>query len=153
MSWQSIMMSFHILAVLMIWLPDNHQWVIVIVLPLIRELNIRSMNRLAYNSASGYLVGISITIPFTINVVYYLFLFYVLESFITEIISNRILGIDFVSNHYNDLKNIGLRKLTTEKEEEIINLIQELVIDEISVPVDVFYYCAPWGEHSYSGEY
>ena len=111
--------------------PQQYQWSISIILPIVREINIWITNKLASHAASGDQQGMEIVVSYTICTRHAIFLAVVLGSIATTNTCIMILAVDFIINIYLSLRIIWTKKYKEHNTEKQTELLQELTINEI----------------------
>ena len=109
----------------------QYQWIIAILLPLERELNVRIMTKLASKAACGDISAVQITSNFNISIRHSLFLAYVTGSFATTSSSVVILVMDIIINLGICFRIVWLKRRKPTNTRKIIELLQELAIAEM----------------------
>ena len=127
---QTMTLQYSFITKVLLAFQENKQWVIAIFLPLIRDIDIWIMQKLAIKSASGNISAVLITTDLNMNTRHALFLSYVLGSISTTLSSCLILGLDFVYNIFIALRIVWLRNRRPANKQVIV-LLQELMNAEL----------------------
>ena len=118
----------------------NYQWVLALILPIIREINIWIITCLAKKSARGDLQSVAITCNHGVCTGHSLFLTYIVGNVATNVTAVLILAMDFMINVYLTIRIIRIQKKNTMTSEKGIELIQELVVSEmVEFMIPIFY--------------
>ena len=128
---QCMMLEYAVITKLFLKFSGKQQWVIALILPLIREFNIRIPLFWISKSTAGdkrcaelaHIQGVSSAHSF--------FLTYTVGSIATMQTAIVILGTDFLMNSFKCFKLIHLRQKNSSDTETQINLLQDLVISEM----------------------
>ena len=128
---QCMMLEYAVITKMFMKFSGNHQWVIALILPLIREFNIQIPLFWISKSTAGdkrcaelaHIQGVSSAHSF--------FLTYTVGSIATMQTAIVILGTDFLMNSINCFKLIHLRQKNSSDIEKQIKLLQDLVISEM----------------------
>ena len=128
---QCMFLEYGVITKALLICPQNYQWCVALIMPFVREFNIRIPLIWVAKTCGGdkrvaeiaHIQGVSSSHSF--------FLTYTVGSIATMQTAVVILGIDFVINLCICLKLIRLQQKSSEDVEEQIRLLQDLVISEM----------------------
>ena len=116
------------------------QWILALILPIIREINIWVITYLAKKAARGDIQSVMITCNHGVCTGHSLFLAYIVGNVATTVTAALILALDFMINVYLTVRIIRIRRSRPDMSVKAIDLLQELVISEmVEFMVPVFY--------------
>ena len=128
---QILTLQYSVIARALIVFKDRYQWIIALILPLVREFNGWMNVKLALKSCNGDGESVFISCIYSVSIKHSLFLAYVIGSRATAITSYIVLVEDFAINVYLCIRLIWTRKMRTIDVRKQIELIQELLINEL----------------------
>ena len=126
--------EYTILTKLFVTIPDNYQWMLALTFPIIREVNVWVLLKLAYKAASANDTSVTISVSHNLNTRHCVFLSVTLGTEATDLTSWVILGTDFVYNTYLAAKIIWIKRrrcTNNENDEEMFHLMYSLTINEL----------------------
>ena len=137
------------LKVVMIRLPSGIQWIVAIILPILRELNLIVLQRILKNatdSDKGFLIRANITASVSTNINNSFWMAIIISSLATDVTNYSLLAIDFILNVFGTWKiiklsrmiltddDVGYNEHQQRKKEDIMGLIAAETI-EMVVPI------------------
>lgn len=137
---QFMAVEYAIITKVFISIRPNYQWILALILPIIREINIWIITSLAKKSARGDLQSVAITCNHGVCTGHSLFLAYIVGNVATNVSAGLILATDFMINIYITLRIITIQKKNPMTSEKGIELLQELVVSEmVEFMIPIFY--------------
>ena len=111
---------------------NQYQPAIALALPIMREMIIWIGTKLLKRSANGDLRGANIVFTYEATVQHTVMICYAMGSILTDTTSVVLMSIDFFTNIYLALRIVWLRKRTTERMDDAISTIEDLVVTELA---------------------
>ena len=115
-------------------IPDNYQWILSLILPIIRELDIWIQEYLAHKAADANDTSVTISVSHNINTQHCIFLAVMIGSKATDLSSWIILGSDFIYNSYLALSLIRIKKsgiISDKNDQKMYHLLFSLTVNEL----------------------
>ena len=128
---QAVYFEYGVITIILLTIPDEHQWAVVVFFPLIREVNLVVSRIFARKATHGDSTTATIVCSHAIATTHCLFLSYTVGSIATFTSSVIILTEDFIINIGLCLWIIYIRKKNPDAIETQIKLLQELAINEV----------------------
>ena len=128
---QAVLFEYAGITIILLTIPDEYQWVVVVFFPLLREVNLVVSRHFARKATNGDITTATIVCSHAIATTHCVFLAYTVGSIATLTSSIIILTEDFLINIGLCLWIIYIRKKNPDETERQINLLQELAINEI----------------------
>ena len=122
------------LGYLFLSVPDGYQWILAIMLPLVRETNILIQEILAQKSAGGKDTSVTIASSHIVNTRYSVFLSVMVGTIANDLSSSIMLLSDFIFNLYLATKIIWIKKMRLKNDTndfEMVHLLFLLTINEL----------------------
>ena len=122
------------LGYLFLLVPDGYQWILAIMLPLVRETNILIQEKLAQKSAGGKDTSVTIASSHGVNTRYSVFLSVMVGTTANDLSSSLMLLSDFIFNLYLAIKIIWIKKMKSKNDAhdlEMVHLLFLLTINEL----------------------
>ena len=99
------------LGYLFLSVPDRYQWILAIMLPLVRETNILIQEKIAQKSAGGKDTSVTVASSHIVNTRYSVFLSVMVGTIANDLSSSIMLLSDFIFNLYLAIKIIWIKKM------------------------------------------
>ena len=135
---QALVFEYAILTKLLLSVSTDHQWIIAIFLPFVRELNILFIFKLASKAAFGDVTRVKLTVHHGISTSHSLFLDYTVGSVATFATSIVILATDFLTNIIIGFRIIYVlhkQPTDTSKHNELLQILVINEMVECTVPI------------------
>ena len=136
LSYQLVVTELSVIKSLFIQTPEEYQWLIAFILPIIKELNTRLVMKFARKGAQGDTGSLRITYNQAMETEYAFFLALVVGSVATFSTSVTIFIIDIFAHILTCFKIVRAKK--KDEKEKLIELVQDLVVSEtveLTVPL------------------
>ena len=120
----------------------NKQWIVVALLPILRELNLWIQSNLAFKAANGKDLSVEVCTSFGVNARHCVFLSTVLGSEVTNLSTWIIVGSDLIINLILTLLIIWMKKKADpNKKEKMESHLVSLVVNEMIEAIVLVTFC------------
>ena len=126
--------EYNIYTKIFISAPKQYQWVLGLLLPLVREFNVWIQTKASHQAASAKDSSVSITCSHNVNTRHCFFISVMLGSYATDLTCWVILGVDFIVNICLCFNIIWIRKRkchNDKRENDMIQSLVSLIINEL----------------------
>ena len=137
LSFLSILLMFTeytIYTKMFISVPEKYQWILGLLLPLIREFNMLIVTKASYKAAGAKDTSVTIICSHVVNTYHCFFISVMLGSYATDLTCWVILSVDFIINIFLCFNIIWIRKRkcnNDKKENDMIQSLISLIINEL----------------------
>ena len=128
---QALVFEYGILTKFLLSIPTDHQWIVALFLPFLRELNILFIYNLASKATFGDTARVKLSVQHGISTSHSLFLDYTVGSVATLSTSIVIIGTDFLTNMMIGFRIIYIWYKSPKNTNKLEELVYTLVINEM----------------------